>query len=86
MRCQWMTDRAAIPAFEQPALFAADTPDAAVTALGPRRRRAAAGAKHGARVRTPRRDQQVWARIDLDAAVAEDDPVRSITRASASVR
>ena len=80
-----MTDRVSTLAFEQTTLFVAEAPDAAVTALGPCRRRAAAGAKHGARVRTPRRDQQVWARIDLDAAVAEDDPVRSITRASASV-
>ena len=34
--------------------------------------------KRGARLREATRDQLAWGRIDLDAAVADDDPVRSI--------
>ena len=71
-----MTDRRDAPDAEQPILFPEVAPHAADRS--PRPRRTPSDPKRGARLREATRDQLAWGRIDLDATVTDDDPVRSI--------
>ena len=75
VRTRCMTDRCATDA-DQPPLFPAPSPRA--EGESPRTRRAPSDPRRGARLREASRDQLAWGRIDLDAAVPDDDPVRSI--------
>ena len=70
-----MTDRLGAPDPE-PALFSDASPRSAVS--GPPPRRAARDAKRGTRLREANRDQLAWGRIDLNAQVPDDEPVRSV--------
>ena len=59
---------------EQPALF----PEPSPRTESPRSRTAPSDPKRGVRLREAHRDQIAWGRIDLNAQVTDDDPVRSI--------
>ena len=71
-----MIDRGGASDGEQPTLFPAPSSRSEVESARPRR--VPSDPKRGARLREATRDQLAWGRIDLDATVADDDPVRSI--------